>query len=143
MALTDHVPASARARAVRTAANRLRVEANDLLCPSGLPDPELILGELPASLVIEPLRGEGERGYCTRMRQPGQWGSTAEILALTIILARPIRVYTPFGLEVYGSEKVDEETRGQHRRPLAIHFANDHYRAVTAVEDPDGPKQEL
>lgn len=96
----------------------------DLLCPSGSPDEELVLGGLPAALLIEPLHGEDGTSYCTRLRSPGQWGSTAEVLALTKVLQRSIRVHTEFGMEQYGDES-------EERTPLSVHFADSHYRAVT------------
>lgn len=126
-ALTDGIPEHAHAPAVQEASKRLRSEALDCLCPSGVPDPELTLGGLPASLLIEPLNGEDEAGYCQRLRRSGQWGSTAEILALTRVLKRPINVYTQFGLETYGSD----ESANSARAPLSIHFHQNHYRAVT------------
>ena len=46
---------------------------------------------------MEPLGGETEADYCQRLANPGEWGSTAEILALTRVLSRPIRVHTAFG----------------------------------------------
>ena len=59
-----------------------------------------------------------------RLRQPGQWGSTTEILALTKLLGRPVTVHTEFGApETYGA---DEAGAG-----LDIHFEANHYRAVT------------
>ena len=53
--LTDQLSPASKPNALY-----LRIKALDLLCPAGVPDPELILGELPASLVVEPLGGEGE-----------------------------------------------------------------------------------
>eukprot|EP00964_Phaeocystis_antarctica_P145818 scaffold111928_cov63-Phaeocystis_antarctica.AAC.3 len=47
VAIVDDAPAQTRARAVRTAAARLRSAAMDLLCPHGSPDPELSFGGLP------------------------------------------------------------------------------------------------
>ena len=44
VAIVDDAPAQTRARAVRTAAARLRSSAMDLLCPHGSPDPELSFG---------------------------------------------------------------------------------------------------
>lgn len=101
-------------------ADALRAQAMDVLCSSG----DVSLGGLPANLIIEPLGGEGEVGYCRRMRRSGEWGSTAELLALTRVLSRPIRVHTAFGAELYGA---DEGTAS----PLAVHYENSHYRAVT------------
>ena len=70
------------------------------------------------------LRGAHSNPRLAGLRQPGQWGSTAEILALTRVLKRTIRVHTDFGVESYGDE--------QHEmQPLSVHFANSHYRAVT------------
>ena len=129
-AITDNKPDQARARAIRTAAGRLRAQAMDLLCPSGVPDPELSIGGLPVSLLIEPLGGESEASYCTRLRQGGQWGSTAEVLALTKVLQRPIRVHTSFGVEAYGEEA--------KLPPLAVHYENHHYRAVVESQEAHG-----
>ena len=80
MAIVDDTPAQTRARAVRTAAARLRSSAMDLLCPHGSPDPELSFGGVPVPLLIEPRDGESESGYCRRLRTAGEWGSTAELL---------------------------------------------------------------
>ena len=124
-ALIDNRPDQARARALRTSAERLRNQAMDLLCPAGSPDPELVLGGLPAELVMEPRSGEDAIGYCKRMRQPGEWGSTAELMALTRVLGRPIRVHTEFSVETYGAEQPSAKP------PLSVHFADSHYRAVT------------
>ena len=49
---------------------------------------------VPCSLLIEPLQGETPSGYCQRLRQAGQWGSAAEIMALSVHLKRPITVRT-------------------------------------------------
>lgn len=122
-ALTDGTPDQARARAVRSAAARLRSMAMDVLCPAGAIDAELMMGGLPATLIIEPRSGEDGAAYCKRLRKDGEWGSTAEVLALSHVLERSIRVHTPFGVEVYGS--------GEVRRPLAIHFEESHYQAMT------------
>ena len=123
-ALVDGDATQARARAVRNAAARLRSDTMDLLCPTGTPDPELALGGLPVTLLIEPAAGENEAGYCRRLRQPGQWGSTTEILALTKLLGRPVTVHTEFGApETYGADEPGAV--------LDIHFEANHYRAVT------------
>ena len=126
-ALVDGDPTQARARAVRTAAARLRALANDLLCPTGSPDPELTLGGLPAALLIEPRRGESDVGYCKRMRQAGEWGSSAEVLALAHVLRRPIRIHTAFG----GAETYGADEGGPEAQPLVLHYANHHYQAAT------------
>ena len=73
-ALVDNLPGQTRARAVRTAAARLRVSAMNLLCPHGTPDPELSLGGLPVEVLIEPQGGESQAGYCRRLRMAGEWG---------------------------------------------------------------------
>lgn len=140
-ALTDNNPAQMQEQAVRSNAKRLRLEAVDLLCPTddGV-DPELIMSGLPASLIIEPLHGEDEPGYCRRMRRDGQWGSTAEILALSRVLRREIHVHAAFGVENYGTD----EGESSGLLPLAIHFANQHYRAVTPGKNREQPsKSEL
>ena len=132
VAIVDDAPAQARSRAVRTAAARLRSAAMDLLCPHGSPDPELSLGGLPAPLLIEPRGGESESGYCRRLRTAGEWGSTAELLALTRVLRRPIRVCTSFGMtETYGDSEAAEGTQ-----PLCVHYDSGHYQAAT--EPPQG-----
>ena len=125
-ALVDGEPSQARARAVRTAAARLRASAMDLLCPTGTPDPELTLGGLPAALLIEPRRGESDEGYCNRLRKAGEWGSSAEVLALAHVQRRPIRIHTAFGeAETYGAGE-----GGTEAQPLVLHYANHHYQAA-------------
>ena len=136
--LTDN--GSAQPQAVIEGAKRLRQMAMDLLCPADDIDPELVMAGLPASLLIEPLHGEDEAGYCQRMRRDGQWGSTAEILALARVLKREIQVHTSFGsVESYGTE----EGEASGLVPLAVHFANSHYRAVTVRQPPAKRKAEL
>ena len=136
MAIVDDTPAQTRARAVRTAAARLRSSAMDLLCPHGSPDPELSFGGVPVPLLIEPRDGESESGYCRRLRTAGEWGSTAELLALTRVLRRPIRVCTPFGTEMYGEgegkpEGEGEAAEGTPPAPLCAHYDAGHYQAAT------------
>jgi hypothetical protein len=136
MAIVDDTPAQTRARAVRTAAARLRSSAMDLLCPHGSPDPELSFGGVPVPLLIEPRGGESESGYCRRLRTAGEWGSTAELLALTRVLRRPIRVCTPFGTETYGegegkAEGEGEAAEGTPPAPLCVHYDSGHYQAAT------------
>jgi hypothetical protein len=131
---------SAQPQEVIQGAKRLRQVAMDLLCPADDIDPELVMAGLPASLLIEPLHGEDEAGYCQRMRRDGQWGSTAEILALARVLKREIQVHTSFGsVESYGTE----EGEASGLVPLAVHFANSHYRAVTVRQPPAKRKAEL
>ena len=144
IALTDNVPAQARARSVRNMAARLRIQALDVLCPSGLPDPDLILGGLPVRLLIEPLDDEGEAGYCRRLRRDGEWGSTAEMLALTHVLGRSIHVHTDFGIEEYGDERHDSAASDQ-LVPIAVHYdgASRHYQALTGSSKTPSPKGEL
>ena len=125
-AITDRHPPQARARAVRTAAASLRARAMDVLCPNGVPDENIVVGGLPAPLLVEPMGGEGGKGYCERMRTSGEWGSTAEVVALTRVLGRPIRVHTAFGVEEYGNDLPEASAAA-----LAIHFADNHYRAAT------------
>ena len=127
VAIVDDAPAQTRARAVRTAAARLRTAAMDLLCPHGSPDPELSFGGLPVPLLIEPRGGESESGYCRRLRTAGEWGSTAELLALTRVLRRPIRVCTSFGTETYGD---GEAAEGTQPAPLCVHYDSGHYQAA-------------
>jgi len=55
---------------------------------------------VPCSLLIEPLQGETPSGYCQRLRQTGQWGSAAEIMALSVHLKRPITVHTRGSMRV-------------------------------------------
>mmetsp|Transcript_62299 Transcript_62299/g.103598 ORF Transcript_62299/g.103598 Transcript_62299/m.103598 type:complete len:327 (-) Transcript_62299:158-1138(-) len=124
-ALVDNQPSQARARALRSQSERLRAAALDVLCPAGMPDEGLQLGGLPVPLLIEPLGSEGITGYCRRMREPGQWGSTAEVLALSRVLQRPIRVHTSFSVETYSA---DEKAAN---KPLSVCYENSHYQAVT------------
>jgi|EP00908_Phaeocystis_cordata_P025534 ketosteroid isomerase-like protein len=130
-ALVDNLPGQTRARAVRTAAARLRVSAMNLLCPHGTPDPELSLGGLPVEVLIEPQGGESQAGYCRRLRMAGEWGSTAEVMALSRVLERPIRIHTPFGTETYGEEASNEGDADAVAAPLTLHYADGHYQAAT------------
>ena len=59
---------------------------------TGCPSKEVVDG-LPVAMIVEPLGNEDGCGYCQRMRQPGQWGTAAEILALSAVLRRRITVY--------------------------------------------------
>ena len=70
--------------AVKKRAQELREIANDFLCPNGKPSEELLHG-VPIELIINPEEGEDGPGYCARMRTDGEWGTAAEILALTIV----------------------------------------------------------
>ena len=150
VALVDRTPAQARARALRTAAERLRNQAVELLCPNGIPDENLILGELPAALLMEPLYGEGEAGYCQRMRQRGEWGTSAEVVALTRVLMRPIHVYTSFGAapQIYGADEAVPSPQHLNElvlpRPLTIFYdaGANHYQAATVMAEAE-PKSEL
>jgi hypothetical protein len=111
-------------------ARELRLQANDMLCPGGAPAGEL--NGFPVELIIEPIGGEGGKGYCSRLRRDGQWGSAAEILALTKSLHCPIVVHhRPHGaiveMETYG---LDEP--GPKVRILYLHSS--HYAALRQVE---------
>ena len=77
---------------VRREARKLRLAANDFLCPKGRPSTAEV-GGLPLNLIMEPRGTEGGRGYCARLRREGEWGSMAEIIALTEALECPIAVY--------------------------------------------------
>jgi len=79
----------------RQVAADLRRAANDLLCPNGEPTEEPFTADgLPASLLIEPLQMETPSEYCARLRKNGQWGSAAEIMAMSFYLGKPITVHT-------------------------------------------------
>ena len=102
-AIVDQEPANSRARALRNAAAQLRSDALDVLCPAGYPaEVEPLASGLPASVLVEPRVTETGAEYCSRMRRAGEWGSSAELLALTRVLGRPIRVYTPYAKPVRG-----------------------------------------
>jgi hypothetical protein len=111
-------------------ARQLRILANDLLCPGGNPSPDEING-FPLALVMEPGPGEDGCGYCARLRREGQWGSAAEILALTKVLSCPIAVYhTPGGM---GSEPVEMDTYGLEEggpRVAILYLHGSHYTAL-------------
>jgi hypothetical protein len=115
-------------------ARELRRIANDYLCPGGAPA-AMELNGLPVELVIEPLGGEGGRGYCRRLRQDGQWGGAAEILALSKQLRCPIAVYTRGArrgaldeLDVYGREE-----RGGVTVPI-LYLHGQHYTALGGLQ---------
>ncbi len=126
VATTGELPSAA---AVAERARALRLQANDLLCPGGQPSEGEING-FPLALVMEPGPGEDGCGYCARMRRDGQWGSAAEILALTKVLRSPIAVYhmiagaiEPQEMDTYG---VDED--GPRLAVLYLHGT--HYNAL-------------
>ena len=48
----------------------------------------------------------------------GEWGSTAEVMALSRVLERPIRIHTPFGTETYGEEASNEGDADAVAAPL-------------------------
>lgn len=82
-------------------AKNLRIRANNVLCSknsrTGLVEPSnepLTKDGVPRSLLVEPLNGETGSDYCKRLRSSGQWGSAAEIMALSHSLNRPITVHT-------------------------------------------------
>merc|ERR1719446_1200396 len=123
---------------LRQSAGALRAAAMQLLCPAGKPSEDLELGGLPAALLLDPLHGETGEGYCQRMVQRGEWGSMAEVLALTRVLRRPIRIHLlsdstaehasaeerALSSELYGAEEEGAE--------LGLAFGFNHYRAVVA-----------
>ena len=88
---------------------------------------------MPVGLIIEPRPGEGGRGYCARLRRDGEWGSAAEILALTRVLGCPITVYRrgvgggpPVPLDSYGPAEAGP--------PVPIIYVNaSHYMALRAA----------
>ncbi len=78
--------------AIRNRAKELRYSANDFLCPNGSISSQEIDG-LPIKYIVEPLGNESFNGYCKRMRNDYQWGTAAEILALSHQLKNMIHVY--------------------------------------------------
>ncbi len=132
VATTGKLPS---ATAVVERARTLRLQANDLLCPGGQPSEGEING-FPLALVMEPGLGEDGCGYCARMRRDGQWGSAAEILALTKVLRSPIAVYhrptgavEPQEMDTYGA---DED--GPRLGVLYLHGT--HYNALVSSGRP-------
>ena len=103
-------------------------------------------------LVIEPLNGESTCEYCARMRRSGQWGTAAEILALTRVLHRPIIVYTlrsgKFNiLEQYGRSAVKDScmsrtelcvlyVRSTHYMALLPHMMSSAPASLTPLSEP-------
>lgn len=74
----------------------LRLAANDILCPEGSPAQKPLPGQnIPPALLIETMNEETPDTYCKRLRVKGQWGSAAEIAALSVVLNRTIEVYSP------------------------------------------------
>ena len=135
-ATTGEVPSAA---VLAQRARQLRLQANDLLCPGGQPSEDEING-FPLALIMEPAAGEDGCGYCARMRRDGQWGSAAEILALTKVLHSPIAVYhrparatQPQELDTYGA---DED--GPRLAILYLHGT--HYNALIPGGRPPMPR---
>lgn len=135
-AATGEVPGAAT---VARRARELRLQANDLLCPGGQPSEDEING-FPIAMVMEPAPGEDGCAYCARMRRDGQWGSAAEILALTKVLRSPIAVYhTPAGatepqeMDTYGADEAGP-------RLAILYLHGTHYSALIAG---GGPRSRL
>jgi hypothetical protein len=120
----------------RSRAQALRLLANDFLCPGGCPSSERMEG-LPLALVIEPSDNEDGCGYCKRLRESGQWGSAAEIVALSIVLGRSISVHRRSNhqgsielMATYG-ENQKSSKKGTELRVLYV--GNSHYMAVVSL----------
>ena len=122
---------------IQQRARELRLMANDFLCPDGKPSGEALHG-VPIDLIIEPRWFEDGCGYCARMRRDGQWGSAAEILALTRVLNRPITVYHRQDgrlrpLEEYGSDIAQQAMikTPTIKSPLSVLYVSSvHYMAL-------------
>eukprot|EP01052_Picozoa_sp_SAG31_P002959 SAG31_NODE_108_length_24741_cov_6.933041_11_plen_239_part_00 len=122
-------------REVQREARKLRTAANDFLCPRGRPSKQEV-GGLPLDLIMEPRGAEGGRGYCRRLRRDGEWGSMAEIIALSEVLCCPIAVYH----RRFGRIELQDTYGGQQPgHVIPIFYVNgNHYMAlqdVTRVSD--------
>jgi len=109
--------------------------------PSGCPSTRVVDG-LPVEMIIEPLRAEGGSAYCKRMRRRGEWGTAAEILALSAVLRRPITVYRrengtdSFAVMASYSRPGEPTEEALNPLPLTILYANDsHYMALLPRDD--------
>jgi hypothetical protein len=99
----------------RSRAQALRLLANDFLFPGDCPSSDIMEG-LPLALVIEPRGDEDVRGYCKRLRESGEWGTAAEILALAIVLGRSISVHrrSPHQVSIELMATYGENSKGQN-----------------------------
>jgi hypothetical protein len=83
---------------------------------------------------MEPRGNEDGCGYCKRLRQKGQWGSAAEILALSRVLGRAISVHErerPSGTSLKLVAKYGEDTRKGGKEALRLlYVGNAHYMAI-------------
>lgn len=125
--------------AMRERAPRLREQSVDLICyngPASLKD-LTIAGAAVWPLVESNLHkiGGGEieplSSYCARMRAPGEHGTLAELLALTKVLARPIRLSTPNGTESYG------ESEAASKALALLRGEDGHFQVISDVPNPD------
>ena len=127
----------------RQVAADLRRAANDLLCPNGTPTEEPFTADgLPASLLIEPLLNETPSGYCSRLRKNGQWGSAAEIMAMSFYLGKPITVHTKknnaypvlqkFGINESREEDQDKKDKEEKKADTLhiLYTGSNHYSAM-------------
>ncbi len=112
----------------RSRAQELRVLANDFLCPGGCPSKDSIEG-LPIEFVIEPRQNEDGCGYCRRLRESGEWGGAAEIVALSNVLRRAISVHhqPPLGSIKHMARYGESETGTELR---VLYVGSSHYMAV-------------
>lgn len=110
------------------AAASLRRKAVKFLCPAPakVPDPDRSVGGLPIAMIVEPLDGEDGAGYCRRMARRGEWGTSAEVIALAHVTGHQIVVHSDFAPagDAYG------EAGKKKQAALHVHLAGSHYRAV-------------
>lgn len=120
-------------------APRLREQSVDLLCYNG---PASLKAMTIADVAVWPIveanlrkldGGENEplSSYCARMRAPGEHGSLAELLAMTKVLARPIRLSTPDGTESHGVASAASKA-------LSLLRGDDgHFQVISDVPNPE------
>lgn len=125
--------------AMRERAPRLREQAVDLLCSAG---PASLKALTIGGTAVAPLVEANQRkigggkaeplsSYCARMRAPGEPGTLAELVALTKVLTRQIRLSTPDGPETYGES-------GAASKALSLLRGEDGYFGVISdVPNPD------
>ena len=119
----------------RSRAQALRLLANDFLFPGGCFSSS-IMECLPLALIIEPQGDEDVSGYCKRLRKSGEWGTAAEILALSIVLGRSISVHrrSPHKVSIELMATYGENSKGTELRVLFVEES--HYMAVVSLPTP-------
>ncbi|GMI06751.1 hypothetical protein TrVE_jg14357 [Triparma verrucosa] len=95
--------------------------------PSVDPDNLNIIGD------YEDLQDESFEGYCERLKRDGEWGGQMEIMALSCMLDREIKVFQELGEGLAQIQRIKNESHSHNlrRRSVCIWYVDDsHYEGL-------------